>query len=680
MVNHQDVTLSYRNLNQPCHQGWAADEDINLSNYNDLVSRTEPLPIEEHPLPRSNLEVSKASPATSNIPGRIPEEYTPKSLGRVPGISPDEPRGHSSLIPDDAIQSVAKMIYAIWPEPSQSAINEFPEFCELYTNIKHWNLPNFLGARIHLKTDLNIPAWKKYLANYHDQLLCQYLQFGWPVGFIADKPPETVVTNHQSAESNKAHVEKYITTELGHEALIGPFKDFPFIQWCRLSPLMTRDKKDSSDKRIIVDLSFPENASVNDYIDPANHLGCDVTYTLPTIVDLITQLQENGSGSYLWKADLSRAYRQLRVDPLDTPLLGIRVGSDIYLDLCPPFGCRTSAAFCQKVANAIVYILRKENHNVLAYLDDYGGCHPNIETAQATYKRFKMLAKELGLTLAEHKCQPPTTNMEWLGYTLNTIEMSVTIPQTKLTEVLQECEIWLTRTRASKKMIQKIVGKLIFISNCVQPGRKFVTRILATLSAMHDRTWTTVDDTFRADIRWFYEYAKQANGVYLCSTVKDTCEIECDSSLTAGAGTTNEHYYVWEYNDNHLKKFPHIYQLEAVNLVLAYKTLAPTFKACPANIVVWTDNAASSYALQTGRTKDQVLGACARELWLQASKLQHNIEIRHKSGALLVLPDALSRMFQDKEKRKLASSLISLKALKSINPVLDNYKFFDTDL
>lgn len=51
-------------------------------------------------------------------------------------------------------------------------------------------------------------------------------------------------------------------------------------------------------------------------------------------------------------------------------------------------------------------------------------------------------------------------------------------------------------------MIQAIAGKLIFISNCVQSGRKFLARILATLRNMGEKKWTTLSDPFRADIKF----------------------------------------------------------------------------------------------------------------------------------------------------------------------------------
>lgn len=229
-------------------------------------------------------------------------------------------------------------------------------------------------------------------------------------------------------------------------------------------------------------------------------------------------------------------------------------------------------------------------------------------------------------------------------------------------------------------MIQAIVGKLVFIYNCVTPGRKFLARILATLRYMKDDSWTTLSDQFKADIKWFLCYAESANGILLCTPSKPTIEIECDSSLQAGGGNTKGYYYAWHYSNDHKENYPHIFQLEAINIIVAYKTLAPALHTSPAHVIVWTDNITSSYALQTGRTKDALLASCARELWLLAANLNHHVEIRHKSGAQIPVADAISRMFHDKEKAAVARQMISAASLRSLPPALEGYKFFNTAL
>lgn len=335
---------------------------------------------------------------------------------------------------------------------------------------------------------------------------------------------------------------------------------------------MTRAKKGTNEWRIIVDLSFPQGSSVNDGINPEDHLGINITYTLPTIADLITQLQLHGPGAFMWKADLRRAHRQIRIDPLDSLFLGIMIGDDFYLDRCPPFGCRSSASICLRMANGLVFIMAKEGYNITAYLNDFGGCHPSLHQANNTYHRFLQLTKQLGLELSPHKCCPPATSVEWLGYKVDSINMSITIPREKLQEIVTECARWLEWEKASKKMIQGIVGKLIFISNCIQPGRKFLARILATLRNMKDRAWTTLTPSFKADIMWFFLYAESANGIFLCTPAKQTIEIECDTSLVAGGGNAEGFYYAWQYSDQYGSDYPHISQLEALNILVANKT------------------------------------------------------------------------------------------------------------
>lgn len=107
---------------------------------------------------------------------------------------------------------------------------------------------------------------------------------------------------------------------------------------------MTRPKKDAQERRVISDMSYPDGEGVNDVIFICDFFGKNITYTLPTIKDLVTRLQSCGKGAFLWKADLARAYHQLRFDPLDTRLLGLKVDGKYYINACPPFGCHSSSA------------------------------------------------------------------------------------------------------------------------------------------------------------------------------------------------------------------------------------------------------------------------------------------------------------------------------------------------
>lgn len=570
----------------------------------------------------------------------------------------------------------AGILITIWPHATQEAKDQAPYFSTVYEAILATAQPNYRIARIQVTSGLNLDAWDQALEGYHDHAICNYLRYGWPLGYHKNAPPVSITENHPSAHQHLAHVKNFINKELSYNALLGPFSEPPFAPWFRCSPVMTRPKKSTNERRVIVDLSFPEGQGVNDGIDICDYFGVNITYTLPSLADLTTRLQEVGPGALVWKADLARAYRQLRVDPLDAPLLGIKVEEQYYVDLCSPFGCKTSSAACQRLSNAIIYLLRQQGYFGLAYLDDYCGCEADSKKATNSYEEFLHLAGRLGLQLAEHKCVSPRTRIEWLGYDIDTQAMSITIPQAKLDEVVAECNRWITRTKASKKMVQSLAGRLLYITNCVRPARKFIVRILATLRGLEDNKWIAISSAFKLDLSWFLNYAGSANGIYYYTPSRQEVEIQCDSSLVGAGGVAGQFCYAWHYPDSHLQRFPRIHDLEAVNVVVAYNTLAHRVATPGCLIVISTDNLGSSVALQTGRTKDMTFANCARELWLLATRNNHVIEIRHKHGILIPLADALSRQFHDHQKASYVEQMIKERSLTTLAPELGGYKFF----
>lgn len=222
-------------------------------------------------------------------------------------------------------------------------------------------------------------------------------------------------------------------------------------------------------------------------------------------------------------------------------------------------------------------------------------------------------------------------------------------------------------------MLQSIVGRIMYISNCVKPARKFSAKILATLRQMKERNWTTIKDDVKADLQWFHNYAAISNGVYYYSPPRVEIPLECDSSLHAGGGVGIGRYYIWNYTDAHRQMYPSIVHLEAINLLVLYRTMAEFISDPATLVVIYTDNLGSRYALETGKTKDDILASCAREMWLLAASYNHQVTIGHKPGAELVL----SRQTKDPQKAVLAKELILQDSLERVAPKLNNYVFFN---
>ena len=151
-------------------------------------------------------------------------------------------------------------------------------------------------------------------------------EYGWPVGHNGSSFRSSSCRNHTGATDFPEQITNYLIKEASYQAVVGPFKDNP-----SLSPLNSVPKNDSSERRVIVDLSFPEGESVNFGILKDEYLGNKISVSYPKVDDLIHLIKLKGQGCMIFKEDLKRAYRQLVVDPGDNPTLRLQVeGSRLF--------------------------------------------------------------------------------------------------------------------------------------------------------------------------------------------------------------------------------------------------------------------------------------------------------------------------------------------------------------
>lgn len=204
--------------------------------------------------------------------------------------------------------------------------------------------------------------------------------------------------------------------------------------------------------------------------------------------------------------------------------------------------------------------------------------------------------------------------------------------------------------------------------------------MLAALRDMNDRTWTTIGPAFKADVKWFQQYASKANGISIYAPAVDFFVIECDGCLSGAGGNSPTHYYQWVFDEVHTNKYTAIHHLEAINILVALRTLCPKSPPKGSGIKIYTDNSSSSYALSSGKTRDPILAACARELWLEAAVRDIEIKIEHKPGSDIPLADALSRMHSEPAMKNFELNETKTRNIRPLLPVLKGYVFFNNDL
>ena len=152
------------------------------------------------------------------------------------------------------------------------------------------------------------------LSNYHDNIVVDFLSYGWPINYTAPTRPVSSLYNHPFASNFDSHVQAYIDTEMPWNAIAGPFVYPPFSDDFVCSPLQTVPKRGSSTRRVVMDLSFPPGSSVNDGIPQDTYLGERFKLRLPGIDRFVEFILEKGRNCLVFKKDLRRAYCRLARD------------------------------------------------------------------------------------------------------------------------------------------------------------------------------------------------------------------------------------------------------------------------------------------------------------------------------------------------------------------------------
>ena len=205
-------------------------------------------------------------------------------------------------------------------------------FVDSHLRVRSTGLPNYLGLRISVPSALHVPHWRECRRDYPDRIIGDYSQFGWPVGFVRDSLPVFDIRTHRGALNFPDMVCDYLAKELRLGRVAGPFHQLPFPDGYVLSPLNTVAKRDSDERRVILDLSWPCGSSVNDGIPSDSFLEDPMALTYPTLDDIVDAIVAAGPGCMLYKRDLRTASRQFPVDPGDYHLLGFAWQGVYYFD------------------------------------------------------------------------------------------------------------------------------------------------------------------------------------------------------------------------------------------------------------------------------------------------------------------------------------------------------------
>ena len=233
----------------------------------------------------------------------------------------------------------------------------------------------------------------------------------------------------------------------------------------------------------------------------------------------------------------------------------------------------------------------------------------------------------------------PDTKVVCLGVEVDTVSGTVSIPKEKLEQVKATITDWGQKTVCTKRQLQSLLGLLLYIHKCVKPARCFLNRMLEVLRTAKDPARISLTPEFKRDIHWFARFLPLYNGVSIYGHKTPDHILELDACLTGLGGRWRNMVYNLTIPLGY--RAMTIVHLEMINIMVALKMFASQWKGL--KLLVKCDNDAVVKVLKSGRARDPLLAACARNIWYLAALADVNIQYIHVLEKHNRVADLLSR-------------------------------------
>ena len=481
---------------------------------------------------------------------------------------------------------------------------------------------------------------------FSDNVICEFLEFGWPINYTSPTPPTQVSHNHPSACNHPDDVCQFIAKEVQLLATAGPFSVNPFSCNFMTLPLLAVPKTDSTSRRIVMDLSFSLDTSVNDGIPEDTFLDDPFQLHLPGIDSFVALIQKFGKGCLLFNKDLHRASHQLPVDPHDYHYLGFSFDNLLFFDTVFPFGLCTATMACQCTTNAITFLHHLQGYFSTNYVDDFGGCD-TPQNAPSAYHALELLFHLLRFESAGDKDCPPSTLMIFLSIFFNTLAMTMSIPAEKLSELLTKIQKVYHQHYISRHKLQSLLGLMAFVTSCVHPARIFMAALLNGLRYLQRSEFLYLNDEIKSDLQRWLAFLPQYNGISLIPpSVYCVDTIVTDACLIGVGGVLGNECFHTSLPDHIIEDTDYNINVKEILAVIVSLCLwASQLKGH--RLLIQSDNETCVQVINSRRSHLPLLQQCLRILWLICATHDLDPQAEHIPGFLNPYADLLSQWSSD---------------------------------
>ena len=283
---------------------------------------------------------------------------------------------------------------------------------------------------------------------------------------------------------------------------------------------------------------------------------------------------------------------------------------------------------------------------IVVYLDDFLVIGKTQLECQQAYDALCSLLLDLGFELSPQKLVPPCQSLVFLGILFDTVNLTLSLPQNKLDDLKDLIASFSSRSRATKRQLQQLAGRLNWACKVVYGGRTFLRRILDLMNTLpKPASQCRLSLDFHRDITWWHEFLGVFNGKCDFYDQHPVTDLQTDACFDAmGAFHNGDWFYSNFWVDHPSLAGLHINYKEALCVVFSALRWAPLWRN--KILHVYCDNTAAVAMLNKGTTGSSVMMHYLRILFWLSATFNFRLKAFHVPGKLNVIADHILRVHE----------------------------------
>ena len=360
-------------------------------------------------------------------------------------------------------------------------------------------------------------------------------------------------------------------------------------------------------------------------------------------------------GTYLASIDIKDAFYSVPIRASHKKYLKFMWRGDMLQFRAMPNGYCDAMRIFTKILKPVFASLREMGYESVVYVDDSLLQGDTLEECLQNVKITLSCLQELGFTIHPRKSVlHPTQIITFLGFIINTVNMTVTLTVDKKEKIRNMGLGLLSKDNRTIRMVSRFIGNLTASFEAVPHGRLYYRHLeFSKTSALEASKYDfdapcPLSNQAMGEIGWWIDHIRDSFA-YIKAIPDIDRVIYTDASKHLGGGwgaSDGTHHDIngrWSLEEQSLD----INCLELKAIKLAILSYVPLYQKCK-HVRIMSDNtSAIAYVNKQGGTHSMIQNDLAVQIWEYVMENNIHISAAHIPGKHNVLADEASRKFQD---------------------------------